>query len=70
MPSVSVKFNTEETGFVTLVMSSLPHADSTQDGNGKCLDLLDYSVHSKKTTNIKIMIMIIIYHLKKLRFWV
>lgn len=37
-------------------MSSLPHADSTQGGNGRCLDLLDYSVQSKnKQTNIKIM---------------
>lgn len=35
-------------------MSSLPHADSTQGGNGRCLDLLDYSVHStNKQTNIK-----------------
>lgn len=41
---------------LTLIMSSLPHADNTQGGNGKCLDRLDYSVHSKKkTTNIKIM---------------
>lgn len=52
-------------------MSSLPHADSTQGGNGRCLDLLDYSVHSKnKQTNKQTLRSWIIYHLKKLRFWV
>lgn len=51
----------------TLIMSSLPHADSTQGGNGRCLDLLDYSVHSKNKQTLRSWI---IYHLKKLRFWV